>query len=115
MIGLRRLFSAAALGVALSASLAGCTGGSDPKVANVKAGELPKDGKWEGVWYSELYGYLHLKQSGNKLKGKWERKEKDRWGQIEGEFDGDLFRFTWTEYVRGLVGPNAKKNGKGYF
>jgi hypothetical protein len=115
MIGLRRLFTAAALGLVLSAPLAGCDGNAAPKVASVQPGDMPSGAKWDGVYFSELYGYLHLKMSGGKLKGKWERPHKDKWGEISGEVTGDVFKFEWSEYTRGLVGPNAKKSGKGYF
>jgi hypothetical protein len=76
---------------------------------------MPSGAKWDGVYFSELYGYLHLKSSNGKLKGKWERPHKDKWGEIEGEANGDVFHFTWSEYTRGLVGPNSKRTGKGYF
>jgi hypothetical protein len=100
-------------GALLSLPLAGC-GTPSPKTASVESGTMPSGGKWEGVYFSELYGYLHLKGSGH-LKGKWERPHKDKWGEIEGDANGDLFKFTWTEYTRGLVGPNAKHTGHGYF
>ena len=59
--------------------------------------------------------YLHIVQKGSTIEGKWERPHKDRWGELKGEVTGDLVKFTWTEYTRGLVGPNAKHEGKGYF
>jgi hypothetical protein len=116
MTALRRLGTAALLvGSALyAAPLAGC-GNLSAKTANIKSGDMPSGAKWDGVYFSELYGYLHLKSSGGKLKGKWERPHKDKWGEIEGETEGDVFRFTWSEYTKGLVGPNSKRTGKGYF
>jgi hypothetical protein len=116
MKALRRLGRAAVLGGALFvAPLAGC-GNPPPKTANVQSGDMPSGAKWDGVYFSELYGYLHLKSTGSgKLKGKWERPHKDKWGEIEGETNGDVFRFAWSEYTRGLVGPNSKRAGKGYF
>ncbi|MBK9259023.1 MAG: hypothetical protein IPM54_04235 [Polyangiaceae bacterium] len=93
-----------------------CSGGaSGGKTASVTPGEMPQDGTWTGVWYSELYGYLHIVQDGNAVVGKWIRPHKDRWGQLKGEATGDVLKFEWTEHVVDLVGPNATKTGRGYF
>lgn len=85
------------------------------KTANVKPGAMPEDGDWEGVWYSPLYGHMHMVPEGNLVNAKWRRPLKGRWGTLQGNADGNLLRFDWTEYVDGLVGPNSKKSGKGYF
>jgi hypothetical protein len=98
----------------LALPLAGC-GGPDAKTANIPQGDMPSGAKWDGVYYSELYGNLHLVTSSGKVKGKWERPHRDKWGEIEGEANGDVFRFSYAEYTRGLVGPNSKREGKGYF
>jgi hypothetical protein len=111
---LRRLWVVAAAGALLGAPL-GCDSNPAPKTANVTPGDLPSGAKWDGVYYNELFGYLHLKQSGNTVHGKWERRVKDRWGELKGEVTGDVLKFEWNEYIRGLVGPNAKRSGKGYF
>lgn len=115
---LRRLFSAAALGALLSAPLAvtGCAGGSsDAKTANVQSGDMPSGATWKGVYFSELYGYLHLVDSGSEVQGKWLRPHKDKWGEVKGEATGDVLHFTWTEHTVGGVGPNSNRSGKGYF
>jgi len=97
-------------------STMGCAGGSgEGKVANVTPGEMPPDGTWTGVWYSELYGYLHLIQDGNAVVGKWIRPHRDRWGELKGEATGDVLKYEWSEHVIDLVGPNATKSGRGYF
>jgi hypothetical protein len=117
-MALRKLWTAALAGALLWApltSLVGCGNGTEAKVANVKSGDMPAGTKWDGVYFSELYGFLHLKMAGSHLKGRWERPHKDKWGEIDGDVEGDLFKYTWSEYTRGLVGPNAKRNGKGYF
>src|SRR5215468_5758534 len=117
MIGLRRVWAAAAVGALLVAPGAACSNMPEGKVAKVDRGEMPAGAKWDGVYYSELYGNLHLKTTGSgaHVKGRWERPHKDRWGEVEGDIDGDLLKFTWSEWNRGLVGPNAKKQGRGYF
>jgi hypothetical protein len=118
MMVLRRVWAAALASALLAAPLAvtGCSGGSgEPKLANVQSGEMPSGAGWKGVYYSELYGYLHIVQDGNKIVGKWQRPSKDRWGELKGEVAGDLLKFEWKEHVVGLVGPNATRVGRGYF
>lgn len=98
-------------------TLPACNGGPDtqPRLANVTVGTMPADATWDGVYYSPLFGYLHLKREGNLVKGRWERPLKDKWGEITGNVSGNVLRFDWTEFVTGLVGPNSSRSGKGYF
>ena len=110
---LRATVAIAALGAMPLATVA-CGEGTTAKVASVSPGDMPSGAKWDGVYYSELYGYLHLVQSGTSMKGKWERTHKDKWGELKGTVTGDVLKFEWSEYTKGLVGPNAKRSGKGY-
>jgi hypothetical protein len=117
-MNVRRRFWTLALSGALivTPAVIGC-GPSTPegKTANVQAGDLPEGGEWTGVWYSELYGNLHLVRDGNAISGKWLRTHKDKWGELHGQVTGDLMRFEWKEYTIGLVGPGAMRTGRGYF
>jgi hypothetical protein len=115
MMALRTVWTAVAAGALLVVPALGCSNTPEGKLAKVEQGDLPSGAKWDGVYYSELYGSLHIKVSGGKVKGRWERPHKDRWGEVEGEVNGDVMKFAWSEYNRGLVGPNAKRRGKGYF
>lgn len=93
----------------------GCGGsGSSGKTANVKSGPMPDGGSWTGVYYSPLYGWLHLVEQGDTVNGKWLRPRRDRWGKLEGTTDGNVLRFEWQEFEYGLVGPNSSRGGKGY-
>lgn len=85
------------------------------KTANVKPGSMPDGADWTGVYYSPLFGYLHLEQEGNLVTGRWQRPRKGQWGKMQGNADGNLLRFDWEEFIDGLVGPNSRKSGKGYF
>jgi hypothetical protein len=114
-MALRRVWNAVAAGALIVTPALGCSNNPDAKVAKVEKGEMPSGAKWDGVYYSELYGHLHIKVAGGHVTGRWERPHKDRWGEVEGEVDGDVMHFSWSEYNRGLVGPNAKQTGKGYF
>ena len=96
-------------------SVAACSGGSAPKSAKVEAGDMPEGAEWTGVYYSELYGHLHLIHEGDTISGKWQRPVKDRWGELAGKVTGDVVRFEWTEYKTGVVGPNSNRKGRGYF
>ena len=111
----RRIFTASALACVAQASLA-CSGGAgNAKLADVKPGSMPEGGEWTGVYYSQLIGYIHLVAQGSTVTGKWQRPVKDRWAEIHGETDGNLLKFSWTEYQVGGVGPNTVHTGKGYF
>lgn len=102
--------------LALTPLAAGCGGGGgEAKVAHVQPGDMPSGATWTGVYFSPLFGYLHVVQEGNHLNGKWIRPVKDRWGEMHGELTGDLLHFTWTEHVIGAIGPHSAKTGKGYF
>lgn len=117
MMLLRWLSTAAVAGGLLAApvAVAGCSDMRAAKTAKIESGELPSGAKWDGVYYSELYGYLHLQLKGGNILGKWERPHHDKWGELKGEVTGDVIRFAWSEYTKGLVGPNSKRSGKGYF
>ena len=109
---------AIALGVVVSGStiaVSGCGTTSGPKVANVKAGEMPSGEEWGGVYYSEVFGNLHLIENGNGIVGRWQRTTKSHWGELEGTREGNLLRYTWHEKQYGQVGPQATTSGKGYF
>lgn len=115
----RKLSVIAAVGLLGMSSLAavGCggAGSSEAKVADVKAGDMPQGATWTGVYYSELFGYLHLVEEGSSVTGKWMRPVKDRWGELHGEVTGDVLHFSYTEHKIGAIGPSAKRTGKGYF
>jgi hypothetical protein len=76
---------------------------------------MPTGGDFTGVYYSPLFGYLHMEQDGSLVNGRWQRPRKGEWGKLQGNVEGNLLKFDWEEYVDGLVGPNSKKTGKGYF
>jgi hypothetical protein len=86
-----------------------------PKLAQVKPGDLPVGGDWSGVYYSQLYGYLHLQAQGETASGAWRTTAGDAWGELSGKIVGDVFRYEWRERKIGMVGANADRRGKGYF
>ncbi|HMJ16500.1 MAG TPA: hypothetical protein VK524_34035 [Polyangiaceae bacterium] len=102
--------------VPMALALAGCQGGANaPKLAHVKPGDMPEGGDWSGVYYSQLYGYLHLVSQGGSASGAWRTTAGDAWGEMSGKITGDVFRFEWRERKIGMVGANAERFGKGYF
>jgi len=112
----RRLFTLMAAGAMLlgPASL-GCGSKPPPKTAKIEPGDMPDGADWTGVYYNELYGYLHLIQEGNQVNGKWQRPQREKWGRLTGTATGNVLRFDWTEYKTGVVGPNSQASGKGFF
>jgi hypothetical protein len=96
-------------------ALAACGRAKPAKTAKVESGPMPADAEWSGVYYSPAFGTLHLVQEGNLVNGRWQRPTKGKWGELQGNANGNLLRFDWKEYTTGLVGPNSTKSGKGYF
>jgi hypothetical protein len=132
----RHPFLATALGLSLSASVgsvslvsvslgavslaslvwaSGCSKPPPRTTANVKAGDLDPRGDWTGVFYSPLFGHLHLIKEGNSVSGKWRTVNGDRWGEMHGAVTGDLMKYKWVEHKIGMVGPSATTEGRGYF
>lgn len=106
------------LGIGLSSTFAVGCGGGKPKVLtadSLQAQAMPAGGEWRGVYFNQTFGFLHLTTSGQSAQGTWRTASGDKWGEMFGEFEGDLYKFSWTEYRVGVVGPNAKSEGKGYF
>jgi len=116
---LMAVLSAASLSAALFSTVVGL--GSlgckppPPTTASVKAGDLPAGGDWSGVFYSPLYGYLHLVVQGNVVSGKWRTTNGDKWGELHGEVTGDLLKYQWLEHRIGMIGPGSTSEGRGYF
>lgn len=111
-----RKFSVLAVAVS-SLALLGACGGQAPqaKVANVQPQELPPGATWDGVYFNELYGMLHLVHTGSSIQGKWKRTDGSAWGEMAGDVKGNVLRFDWAEHKEGFVGPAATSRGKGYF
>src|SRR5262245_7684992 len=101
--------------LALTGATLSCGKPPPPTTANVKAGDLPPEGDWSGVFYSPLYGHLHLVKEGNSVSGKWRTTGGDKWGELHGEVTGDLLKYKWVEHKIGMVGPGATTEGHGYF
>jgi hypothetical protein len=114
----RRVISTTGLLVTLLLPLAttGCGGGDkEVKHSSLKPGEMPMGGKWAGVYYSQVYGYLHLTEQGGAVTGAWRNTAGDKWGELAGEADGRLLKFEWNEHTIGAIGAGADSSGKGVF
>ena len=107
------LLTALALPSALS--LSACGPSNEAKHAVIKAGEMPAGGEWQGVYYSQVYGYLHLLVDGKTAQGAWRTGGGDAYGELQGEVDGNVLKYTWTQHKIGMVGAEANSNGHGYF
>jgi hypothetical protein len=100
----------------LALGIAGCGGGQDAvHHAEVKAGKMPEGGDWRGVYYSPLYGYLHIETDGDNVNGAWRTAAGDAFGELHGKTDGNLLSYDWKERRIGAVGADAVKQGHGYF
>jgi hypothetical protein len=95
--------------------LTGCGPSNEVKHAQIKAGEMPAGAAWQGVYYSPVYGYLHLLVEGKTAQGAWRTGGGDAYGELQGEVDGNVLHYTWTQHKIGMVGAEANSSGKGYF
>jgi hypothetical protein len=96
------------------AGAVGC-GGGKAKSAALTPGEMPEGATWKGVYFSQLYGNLHLVEDGDEIKGAWRTVAGELWGEMVGKADGNVYRYEWTEHRIGMVGPSAERKGHGYF
>lgn len=93
----------------LGVLLMGC-GSSTPEI---NAGKMPEGGNFTGVYFSPQYGEMNMIQNGNAVVGEY--KHEMRSGKLQGEVEGDLMRFEWTE-EKAMVSNRAQETkGKGYF
>jgi hypothetical protein len=104
-----------ALVIPSALSLAACGPSNEVKHAQVKAGEMPAGAEWQGVYYSPTYGYLHVLVDGKVAQGAWRTGGGDAYGELQGEVDGNVMKYTWTQHKIGMVGAEASSNGHGYF
>jgi hypothetical protein len=109
------------VGMAMALALA-CTGGAlvacggqGAKFQNIKGGEMPQGQSWLGVYYSQVYGYLHMIEQDGNIVGRWKRTDSSHWGELSGTVDGNVMHYTWKEHDYGAVGPSGDTKGSGYF
>lgn len=88
---------------------AACGGGS----ASVTAGPMPAEGSFTGVYFSPQYGEMHMIQNGSSVIGEYKKDERS--GKIQGDADGDLMRFEWTENRAMVSNRPTVTRGRGYF
>jgi len=102
--------NALALVITALALGSGC-GGSG--TTSLRAGPMPDKGSYSGVYFSPQYGEMHMVQNGSAVVGKYKKDERS--GTIQGETDGDLMRFVWTEYKAMVSNRPQVTRGHGYF
>jgi hypothetical protein len=77
--------------------------------------EMPEGAEWKGVYFSPVFGNLHILDEGGEIKGAWRTAAGEAWGELRGKTDGALLKYEWVEHRIGMVGPSADRKGKGYF
>jgi hypothetical protein len=102
--------SAFRFGIAIGWLVIGCGGGS---TVNIDPGTMPENGTYTGVYFSPQYGEMHLVQNGSAVVGKYKKDERS--GKIQGEAEGDVLRFEWTEYKAMVSNRPQETRGHGYF
>jgi len=90
--------------------LAAC-GGASQQTLHVKS--MPEGGTFTGVWFSPQYGEMHIRQNGATAIGRYTKDE--RVGRLQGNVEGDVMRFEWSEKRELIVGRPVQTRGHGYF
>lgn len=104
---------ASALLFGLAATTLLACGGS-PQQVTLRAGPMPDEGSFTGVWYSPQYGTMNILQTGRDVIGEYDN-EQGIEGTFEGRADGDLLRFQWTQERDLVIGHPVVTRGRGYF
>jgi hypothetical protein len=91
--------------------LTGACGGSGTE--EIKPGPMPENGTFSGVYFSPQYGEMHMVQNGSAVVGKYKKDE--RAGTLQGEANGDVMRFEWTEFKALVSNRPQQTRGHGYF
>jgi hypothetical protein len=97
------------LGVLLVLWCVGCGGGTP----EIKAGNMPSGGNFSGVYFSPQYGTMNLIQNGSAVVGEYSSDMRS--GKIQGEVQGDLLKFEWTENKAMVSNRATESKGRGYF
>jgi hypothetical protein len=93
----------------LSLLLAACGGAG----VHLSAGPMPEGGNWSGVYFSPQYVEMNMIQNGSSVIGEY--KQEMRSGKIQGEAEGDVLRFEWTENKAMVSNRPTETRGHGYF
>jgi hypothetical protein len=89
--------------------LLACSGGG----ANLVAKPMPDEGTFSGVYFSQQYGEMNMIQNGSAVVGEY--KAEQRTGKIQGEAEGNLLKFEWTEKKAMVSNRATESRGHGYF
>ncbi len=76
-------------------------------------GTMPAGGTFHGVWHSPQYGEMHLCQSGEHVIGTYTKDERE--GHLQGDVQGDVLLFEWSEERVMVMGRPTVTTGHGYF
>jgi hypothetical protein len=79
----------------------------------VQAGKMPPGGHFDGVFQSPAYGRMEFTVNGAEAVGLYEGER--HFGRIEGQINGNLMKFHWTQWKEDLQGKVRKSTGRGYF
>lgn len=90
-----------------------CVVGCGSSAPEIKAGNMPAGGNFSGVYYSPQYGTMNMIQNGNAVVGEYASDMRS--GKIQGEVNGDLMRFEWTENKAMVSNRATLTKGRGYF
>lgn len=93
----------------LCLSLLGCSGGAETKMPDPKP--MPAGASFSGVWYSQQFEHMYLRQIGDSVRGIYTYKYG---GTLEGKINGNMLVFDWIDPGDTTSATRTRK-GKGYF
>ena len=99
--------------VFLSMAVAFGCGGPQPGKSTARAGAMPQDGTFDGIYQSPAWGRLEITVDGTNAVGLFE--SDSRYGRMEGTITGNLYKFRWTSTNTKVGGKIADSTGGGYF
>ncbi|MEM1349930.1 MAG: hypothetical protein AAGI01_15325 [Myxococcota bacterium] len=74
--------------------LVGFVGCSAPSAVLPTPTPMPEGQSFTGVWYSQQFGRMYLRQVGGDVRGIYEH---DDGGTLEGTVDGNMLKFRWLD------------------
>ena len=91
--------------------LLGC--GANKQELKYTKGPMPADGNFDGVYQSD-FGRMELTADGSgRVVGLYEKN--DVYGRLEGEVEGNLLFFKWTQWNEEMRGKTRETTGDGVF
>jgi hypothetical protein len=88
----------------------GCAGSQ--KALVLQPGPMPEGASFDGIYQSD-FGRLELTGDGSTVQGLFE--DDQHHGRLQGQVEGSLLKFTWTQWTEDMQGRARESKGRGVF